>query len=353
MEDISPFLKQLISIPGLSGHETPVRELTAEKWQPLVDDLSVSKLGSLHGLRRAVKSHQPTVLFAAHMDAIGLIVTSTADGFLHVTQIGGIDPRILPGQAVTVHGRRDLPGVAVLWPDRLLKSVHKNKAPTLNRILVDVGLPPEEVVEWVKIGDLVSFATPAIELTGNTLAGHSLDNRASLAALTLCLEELHKVNLDWNLVAAATVFEEVSMAGALTSPFTLQPDLAVAIDVTFAKGPGASDYRTFPLGKGPTIGIGPNIHPYLLKLFKEVAEEIEVPYAIETMPRSSGTDAMGMQIVGAGIPTIVIGIPLRYMHTPVEEVAIVDIRRTGRLLAAFVRKLDFETLGNLEKEMLQ
>ena len=352
MNEISPFLKQLISLPGLSANEGPVREVIAERWRPLVDELSVSKLGSLHALRFAKnKSAAPSVLFAAHMDAIGLIVTGSVDGFLRVTQIGGIDPRILPGQAVTVHGRRDLPGIAVLWPDRLVNASHKGNPPALDRILVDVGLPQAEVNQIVHVGDLISFASQPMELTGKALSGHSLDNRASVAALTLCLEELRKVNLDWNLWCVATVQEEVSLAGAFTSPFAIQPDIAVAIDVTFAKGPGANDYRAFTLDKGPTIGVGANIHPYLSKTLKSIAEADEIPYAIETMPRSSGTDAIALQISAGGIPCAVVSIPIRYMHTPVEEVVITDIYRTSRLLAAFVKQLEPDTLEHMTAEM--
>lgn len=352
MNDISPFLKQLISLPGLSGNEGPVRELIAEKWRPLVDDLSISKLGSLQAVRYAdQRKTAPSILVATHMDAIGLIVTGIQDSFLRVTQIGGIDPRILPGQAVTVHGRRDLPAIAVLWPDRLLKSSHKNKPPVLERILVDTGLPVNEVNQLVHVGDLVSFAGQPLDLSGNALAGHTLDNRASVAALTLCLEELLKVKLDWNLWAVATVQEEITLAGALTSPYALAPDMVVAVDVTFAKGPGASDYRTFALDKGPTIGIGANIHPFMHQKFKETAEEFEIPYSVEALPKSSGTDAIYMQIVGSGIPCAVIGIPLRYMHTPVEEVVLTDIQRTGRLLAAFIKNLEADTLDTLAREM--
>mgnify|MGYP001306838683 CR=1 FL=1 len=352
MNDISPFLKQLISLPGLSANEGPVREVIAEKWRPLVDELSVSRLGSLHGLRRASRQGPvPGILIATHMDAIGLMVTGIHDGFLTVTQVGGIDPRILPGQIVTVHGRQELSGLAILWPDRLVKTTHKGKAPNLDRILIDIGLPENDVKDLVRVGDLVSFASTPTDLAGSALTGHTLDNRASVAALTICLEELRKVNLDWDLWAAATVQEEVSLAGAATSPAAVEPAMVVAVDVTFAKGPGASDHRTFPLGKGPTIGVGSNIHPYMYKQFKTIAEENDIPYAIETMPRNSGTDAMYMQIVNSGIPCAVIGIPLRYMHTPVEEVVLSDIQRTGRLLAAFIKNLEPDTLDQLSREM--
>ena len=351
MNDISPFLKELLVLPGLSAYEKPVRECIANKWRPIVDDLSVSKLGSLHGLRRAVRENAPSILLATHMDAIGLIVTGIKDGFLMITQVGGVDPRILPGQLVNVHGRRDLQGIAVLWPDRLVNPKSKNKPPSLSRILIDVGLPAAEVNELVRVGDLVSFATQPMDLTGGALAGHTLDNRASVAALTLCLEELKKVNLDWNVWAVATVQEEATLAGAMTSPHQLEPDMVVAIDVTFGKGPGAGDHRTFPLGKGPTIGVGSNIHPFMNKRFKAIAEESEIPFSVETMPKHSGTDAMLMQIVGSGIPCAVIGIPLRYMHTPVEEVVLTDIQRTGRLLAGFIKNLEPDTLEKLTREM--
>jgi len=354
MNDISPFLKQLISLPGLSGSEDPVRQVIADTWKPLVDEMSVSKLGSLHALRRAHNRPQaPSILFAAHMDAIGLIVTGIQEGgFLTVTEIGGVDPRILPGQEVTVHGQRDLPGLAVLWPDRLLKNAHKGKTPSLGRILIDLALPENEVKELVRVGDRISFATQPLDLAGGALSGHTLDNRASVAALTVCLEEIRKVELDWNVWMVATVEEEETLAGATTSPYELSPDMVVAVDVTFAKGPGASDYRAYSLDKGPTIGIGANIHPFMREAFKKIAEKYEIPHAIEPMPKNSGTDAMLLQIVGGGIPCAVLGIPLRYMHTPVEEVALADIERTGRLIAEFVRHLDADTLDTLHREML-
>ncbi len=352
MDDSSQFIKQLISLPGLSGFEAPVREVIAEKWRPLTDKLVVNKLGNLYGFRHASQPNRPTLLLGAHMDAIGLMVTAVEGEFLHVTSVGGVDPRILPGQNVMVHGRRDLPAQAVLWPERLLEKAHQHKAPVYKRILIDAGLSAAEVAELVEVGDLVSFNTSPTDLSGDTLSGHSLDDRACVAALTQTLQELYGMELPWNVVAVATTQEEVNSSGAVVSAFDLEPDLAVAIDVTFGKGPGSSDYRTFELGKGPTIGVGPNIHPYLVKQFKKVADSLEIPYAIETMPTSSGTDGMAFQISRSGIPNMVIGIPLRYMHTPVEVISYTDLDLTARLLTGFVKSLDPNTLSDVEKEML-
>ncbi len=341
MIELTPFLKQLISLPGLSAYEEPARQVIAEAWRPLVDELSVSRLGSLHGLKRGrAPEPRPRIMFSAHMDAIGLMVTTIVDGFLHVTEIGGIDPRILPGQLVTVHGRRDLPGIVVQPPDRLLPPDQKGVPVKMEYLFVDTGLLPGEVAQLVRPGDLVSFASQPIEMEGGTLAGHSMDDRAAVAALSLCLQELQHMQHDWDVWAVASVQEEETLGGALTSPFSIRPDIAVAVDVTFAKGPGSSDHRTFAMDKGPTIGWGPNIHPAIHKALKDLAERLDIPYQFEAMPRHSGTDAMGMQIVAEGIPCAVLGIPLRYMHTPVEEICLKDISRTGHLMAEFIASLE-------------
>ena len=137
------------------------------------------------------------------------------------------------------------------------------------------------------------------------------------------------------------------MAGAFTSAFQLRPSLAVAIDVTFGDGAGSSGHKTFPIGKGITLGWGPNIHPALHKIFAGLADRLEIPWKLEPVPRMSGTDAYGMQVAAEGIPTMLIGIPLRYMHTPVEMVSIKDILRTGRLLAEFAASLDQNTMDRI------
>lgn len=335
-------------MPGLSGYETLAARLIEAEWRPLVDELSLSRLGSVHGFKRGAGTAPcPSVMLAAHMDAIGLMVTRIEDGFLRITPIGGVDPRILPGQAVVVHAREDLPGVIVMPPARLLPPGDGDDVVDIPHLFVDVGLLPSKVASLVQVGDLVSFGTEAVEMSGEIVSGHSLDNRASVAAVTLCLQELQSRLHPWNVWAVATVQEEINYVGAYTSAFQLRPDLAIAIDTTFAKGPGANDWQTFPLGKGPTFGHGPNIHPYLFKRFKELAERLEIPYATEIMPKSSGTDGMAMQITAEGIPNLVMSIPIRYMHTPVEMAALKDIQRAGRLLAEFIAGLEPDFMNTI------
>lgn len=345
MSDILPFLKELLSVPGLSGYEKAVAQVIEARWKPLLDTLQHSRLGSLHGLRRGCGAEpRCSLMIATHMDSIGLMVSGFVGEFLRVSAVGGVDDRILPGQAVTVHASGGgephlLSAVVAQPPVRLLPpEIGENPVPR-EYLLVDTGLGERQVKKLVQVGDLISFASPPYELSGETLAGHTLDNRASVAALTVCLEELQSRDHEWDVWAVATVQEEVGLIGAFTSAYDIHPTLALVVDVTWGRGPGANDWNTFPLGKGPTLVMGPNIHLGLYQALKGLADRLEIPYAVEYAPRHTGTDAFAIQITAEGIPSALIGIPLRYMHTPVEVVSIKDIQRAGRLLAEFITTL--------------
>lgn len=348
MIELLPFLKNLISAPGLSGHESPIRSLIADAWRPLTQELSVSRLGSLHGLQRGIApTPRPSVLISTHMDAIGMMVTAVTGEFLRFTEVGGLDPRVLPGQLVRVHGRQELLGVILQPPDRLLPERLQGKPIPMDFLLVDTGLEAAQLARQVRPGDLISFAQAPLEPCGETLMGHTLDNRASVAALTACLEALSGRPHLWDVWAVASTQEEETMGGASTSAFQIRPSLAIAVDVTFAASPGSPTHKTFPLGKGPTLAWGPNTHPKLYQALEDTARRLEIPYVMEPTPRHSGTDAFALQVAAEGIPSMVIGIPLRYMHTPVEMVSMKDITRTGRLMAEFIAGLEIDFIDRL------
>lgn len=344
MTEIS-ILKPLLSIAGISGRESPAADLIYAHWQPLADEIHLSRLGSIHALRRGTASEpRPRLLLSAHMDAIGMMVAGFEDGFLRLTGVGGIDTRILPGQPVIVHARRPLYGVIAARPAALLPDDAAKNAPTWDHLLVDVGLPPRRLKQIAQIGDAVSFANEPLELGEGFISGHSLDNRASVAALTLALEALTAKRHAWDVWFAATVQEELGYAGGRTSAFALRPDLAVVVDVTYGKGAGSNGWQFFPLDGGPTLGIGPHIHPFLLRRLRALAEELEIPYAIEPMPEDSLTETNAIQLSRGGVATAVVSIPIRYMHTPVEVAALADIQRAARLLTEFAARLDADFL---------
>jgi len=351
MTDILPFLKSLLSISGLSGFERPAAQLIEEKWRPLVDETSISRVGSLHGLKKGSgKEPRPSIMIATHMDAIGMRVSQLTDGFLHITNVGGIDIRVLPGMEVTVHASgsgEELPAVIAMPSARLLPESEANDAVAIKHLLVDTGLTPRDVEVKVRIGDLVSFANEPLELSGDVVSGHSVDNRGSVAALTVCLEELQNKSHRWDVWAVATVQEETSYLGAYSSAFQIRPQVAIVVDGTFAKGPGANGWQTFPMGKGVGLCIGPNMHPFLHEKLKEVAERTEIPWFLDVTPAHSGTDAYAIQTTFDGIPTALVEFPIRYMHTPVESVVVKDIQRAGRLLAEFIASLDEDFVNTI------
>ncbi len=354
--DIAAHLKELTAAPGLSGHESPVRDVIRAAWSPLTDEMHVDRLGSLWATQFGTGARpRPRIMLAAHMDAIGLMVSQVEGEFLRVVHIGGIDARVMPGQLVTVHGREDLPGVVAQPPAFLLPKANREGVVPLSELLVDVGLPAERLSGLVQVGDVISFDQPPLELQNELFAAKSLDNRASVAALTVCLETLQSrpASHVWDVIAVATVQEEVTFGGAITSAFALHPDLAIAVDVTHGAGPASKEFadQTYPLGGGPALGLGPNIHPGLHAALKAAADRAGMmPYTVEPMPAHSGTDAFAIQVAREGIPTMVVSLPLRNMHTPVEVVALQDVTRVGTLLTEFIAGLDADFVNTLSFE---
>jgi putative aminopeptidase FrvX len=336
-----PLLKQLSETPGLAGAEGPIREAVRSLWSPLVDEVREDGLGNLIALRHGSgPAPRPRLMLAAHMDEIGLRVTGIEQGFLRVTAVGGSDLRVLPGALVVVHGRRDLPGVVGMRPPHVTPADERDKAIPWDELFVDVGLPEDQVRAQVRVGDPISFERELVELKNGLVAGKALDNRASAAALTLALEQLARTRHAWDIVAVATVQEEVGLYGAITSAYGVAPTLALAVDVTFADQSNYSDEHTFAIGKGPAIAIGPNFHPHIVERLKKTADALEIPYHIEPTPGRSGTDAWAIQVSREGVPTGLLSIPVRYMHQPVEVVAARDVERTARLMAAFAAELE-------------
>lgn len=334
-------LRRLSEADGVSGYEQAVREIVSAEFGRFADEVWVDTLGSVIAFKKG-SGPEPrrSLLIATHMDEIGLIVSDIEEGFLHFQQVGGYDDRVLLGQEVRVHGRRELPGIIGARPPHVLPAGERDKPIPSDRLLIDVGLAADEIGQWVRVGDLVTMNRNLVELKGGLLSGKALDNRASVAASVVCLEALAKIHHSWDVIAVATVQEEVGYKGAITSVYGLQPDVGIAVDVTFGKQPGAPDEYTHELGKGPVLAIGPNFHPKLQQALEDAAKRMEIPYDLEPDPRPGGTDAFAIQITREGIPAGLIGIPLRNMHTPVETVSAKDVERTGRLLAGFIAGLD-------------
>lgn len=347
----SELLERLISIPGVSGTEGAVADAVAEAWSPLCDAIERDALGNVTGLLRAdAGPDAPTLLFAAHTDEIGLVVTRIEeDGFLRVARIGGIDPHYLPAMAVRVHGRQTLPGLIGTLPPHLTTPESREKPLALDQAFIDVGLPEARVREMVAVGDRVTAEAAPQRLLGEVLTGKALDDRAGVAALHEALIRLRERRRAVHVAFVATVQEEVGLRGAATAGFGHAPAVAVAVDVGHARAPGVSEPDASTLGKGPVVAQGGNFHPAVVAQLLTVARAEGVPLQREYVPGASGTDAWAIQVAAAGVPCGLLSLPLRYMHSPVETLDLRDVRETGRLLAGFAAGIDAGWVGGLTR----
>jgi endoglucanase len=276
-------------------------------------------------------------MLAAHLDEIGAMVTQIDRGFLRFTRVGGLDDRVLMGQEVLVHGRRDLPGIIASVPPHLLPPDRPADIVDHADMHIDVGLPPGQVKKLVQVGDLVSFVSPPVELLNGLLSGKAMDNRASVAAMLLCLQELNKLQHQWDVYAVATADEEWGhYVGATTQAYAIRPDVALVLDLTFAD----VDENEVKLNEGPVITLGPSNHPVVRERLVQVCQKLELKYQTEVVRNGVGTDAYAVEISREGIPTVLVSLPSRYMHSPVEVVHVKDVERVARLVAHFIAGLD-------------
>ena len=288
-------------------------------------------------------------MLAAHMDEIGLVVTGyEPGGFLRFANIGGIDDRVLLAQRVVVHGRKDLPEVIGAKPPHIQEPGEQEKTVKMEDLFIDVGLEDEVLEELIAIGDMVTLAQQPVNLQNDRYAGKAMDDRAGVVVMYLCLEVLAKLSHSADVYAVATVQEEVGIRGATVSTYDIVPDIGIALDVGHGDIPGVPESDTLPLGKGPGIAIGPQVHPRIYDRLVEVAKEWNIPYSIEPCTTPRGTDAFAIQVTQAGIPTALISLPLRYMHTPVETLEWKDLEAAGRLLAMFICAIDSDYVEGLQ-----
>ncbi len=342
-KELEQILGELSREPGVSGFEDAALAVAARYLNLYTGRVERDRFGNLLAFKQGRGGREaPLLMLAAHIDEIGAIVSKIEKGgFLRFAPVGGIDPRILPGQAVVVHGRSLLKGMIGARPPHLLTEEERRRELKFEDLYIDLGLDEARAREEVCIGDPVSPDRNPLALAGGRrLAGKAMDNRAGVAALVCCAADLVGIDHFCNLCLVATLQEELGLRGALTAAFGLVPDLAVAIDVTHGKIPGLPPGRSFELGRGPVVGVGPNIHPHLATQLRRLAEEHRLPCQVEPIPDSSHTDAWAIQVVRAGIPCAVISVPLRYMHSPVELLDLQDLRLAGELLALFTRSVD-------------
>lgn len=335
--DIKAYLADISALPGPSGQEGPVAQALAERFRPLCDEVWVDPMYNVIAHK---KGAGPKVMLAAHMDEIALMVTRIEDdGCIRLGQVGGVDPRILPSAQVWVWGREKLFGIVGAKPPHLLTPEDRKKNYAREDLYVDVGLPVEKVREKVRIGDIVTFNTPATSLLNDRFACKTMDDRACVGILLLALERLQTLACNADLYFVATTQEEVGSRGAWAAAFDLAPDLAIALDVCHATIPGSRPDTTCEIDS-LCAAKGPFIQPRLLERLLAAAKDHGVKVQTEIDPDHTWTDADELQVSRAGVPCVLLSLPLKYMHTTVETIDLNALKEGGRLIAHFLSELD-------------
>jgi len=341
------FLKSILSSPSPSGYEQPVQKLWTNYVKPFADVHTDS-----HGNTIGVVNHEgsPRLMFAGHCDEIGFLVRYIDDkGFIYFGAVGGFDEGIIPGRRIMIHtSNGPVPGVIGKTPIHLIKSEDRKKAAQIHDMWIDIGAKNKKAAEGlVSIGDPVTYSYDFMELKTGLVVARAFDDRIGSFVVAEVLRGLTgSKKLTASVHSVSTVQEEIGLRGAKTSAFGIDPQIGIAIDVTFATDqPGVEEKQVgdIKLGSGPVIARGANINPRVFDLLVKTAKKNKIPYQIEGIPRATGTDANAIQITRAGVAVGLVSIPVRYMHTPVETLDLRDAENTVKLLSEFAETLTADT----------
>ncbi len=333
-QELLSLLTALCKVPGVSGAEDTAAAIACKALSAYCPDAQI-RHGNVLGTCGSTDSSAPHVLLDAHIDQVGLIVTSvTEDGFLTVGQVGGLDRRLLPAQRVTVHGKQAVPGVICCMPPHLTDGTEK--ALSWKEVRIDTGYPVQELQELVKPGDCITFDGVAAEMPGGRFTAPALDDRCGVAAILYALDALKTETLPCRITVLFSTQEEVGERGAMIGAFAVDPDMALAVDVSFA-GDGKRT-ETGIAGAGAMIGFSPSLSRRISDALVHAAVAEEIPWQYEVMPGTTGTNADRFSVTREGIAACTVSIPLYNMHTPAESIDPADVAYTGKLIAAFLRR---------------
>ena len=345
-----PFLERLLDVAGPSCFEVRAGRVRREEASSFAADVRVDVSGNSYA--SVNPAGRPHVMLAGHIDEIGLQVTHIDDkGFVYVDEIGGWDPQVLVGQRVTILGRAgDVPGVIGKKAIHLMSVEDRAKASKTKELWVDVGASSAEEVKGLglRVGDPMVLSARMIRLAGDRIASRAIDDRIGAYVVLEAARLVAQAPGQAAVTAVATAQEEIgySGGGARTSAYSLKPDVALVVDVTFStdvpdvEKKELGDHR---VGGGPVLSRGSSAHDGVFEMLAAVAEQEAIPYTIQASPKYTRTDADGIFLTRAGVPTGLVSVPNRYMHSPNEVVSLADLSNAARLLAAFIRRLTPDT----------
>jgi putative aminopeptidase FrvX len=345
---IPPVLRRLLTAEGPSGYEAGAAEVfreAASAYAEVTTDVMGSVVARLPGTGEG-----PTLAIVGHIDEIGVIVTHIDDdGFLRFAGVGGWDPQIVIGQRLSIATRGGaVPGVVGRKPIHLLRDDDRKKVPRLAELHIDIGAADgDEARRMVRVGDVAVIAGEPVELPNGRAVSRAMDNRLGCYVAYEAARLVHEAGgAPGDVCAVAAVQEETTFGGSTTTAYSLRPDVAIIVDVTHATdapGVDANEVGSHEFGSGPVLERGASVNPAVFELLYDTAEAEGIPFTLEASGRSTGTDLDAFHLSRGGVPCGIVGLPLRYMHSPVEMICLEDVDNAARLIAAVARRLTAET----------
>lgn len=340
------FLSRLVEAPSPSGYEQPAQRVFRayiEKYSTVTTDV----MGNVFGAIEGAGGNRPRVMLVGHSDEIGLQIRYIDDnGFIYFGAIGGVDAHLTPGQRVSLHSAKGaLPGVIGRKPIHLLEQKDRDTVTKLESQYIDIGASSKKDAEKrVRVGDPITFASGIERLYNDRVTSRGFDDKAGSFVVAEVLRQVaaSRKKLSADLYGVSSVQEEIGLRGGTTSSYSVNPDIGICVEVDFATDQPDVEKKhngDVKLGKGPILPRGANINPALFDLIAATAEEQKIPVQFTGIPRATGTDANVMQISRGGVATALVKIPLRYMHTPVEVLALSDLENAVKLIVAVLSKI--------------
>ncbi len=338
------FFHALLNAPSPSGYESPAQKVVAAYLKKYADKVETDIIGNVIALKKGSGKHK--VMIIGHADEIGLIINHIDDrGYIYVKTLGGFDLNLLPGLRVNVHHSDQIVrGIIGKKPIHMMRGTDDPPKLKIEDMWIDIGAKSkDDALTKIALGDVITYNSQIEMLNDDLIVTKATDNKAGVYVAAAVMRELAQRTIKANYYAVSSVGEETTMRGARTSSFRIEPDIAIAVDVTFTSDIPDADKRIYgdvALGKGPVLTLGSAMHPKILSLIQDTANDLEIPYQVEIAPAGTGTDADAIHSQRTGSATAVLSIPNRYMHSPNEVIAISDLDNAVKLLAAFIQKLD-------------
>jgi len=339
MINTSELLKSLSDMMTVSGFEKSSESKLRELLKEHFDKIEKTPVGNFYFVKNCNKDDAKTLMIDTHFDEIGFIVSGiTDDGFIRLSRVGGIDTRILPAERLVVYGKETFKVVVVSTPPHLQKPDEEKKLPEVSDLLCDTGYTKDKLLELAPIGTPVGFVPNYTELLPPYVCGKGFDNKACAAAAILAATQLDPKDMQCNIAILLSTREEVGMVGGMTGAFDILPDAAIVLDVNLSDTPGVEKYKTVKTGAGPSVSLSMTLDHDFVQDIISFAKKKDIKHQVIAEPRSTGTNADIIPLVANGIPTAVVSIPLKNMHTATEIISLEDLENTALLIAEYVKE---------------